>query len=352
MIQLVRSLAALPGEHQFVLFSQPHGRAIIGELPAERATWIITPDRSPSYRLIWEQLALPGLVRRAGVDLLHSLHYTRPYRLPCASVVTFHDMTFFLYPELHTRPKRFFFPKAIRFSARHANALIAVSESTRRDSIRILGIPPERIVAVPNGIGKEFQPIHDQLLLQHCLEKYHLPEEFILFVGLIEPRKNLPLLLKAYARLAEYKSIPPLVLAGRLGWMVEEVFKLIDSLQLHEKVHFPGYIEAQDLPLVYNLAKVFVYPSNYEGFGFPPLEAMACGTPVITTAVSAMLDYVGDAGLLVPPQDQLALTQALERVLGDPGLQQHLAQVGPECASEFTWERTAAGTLEVYENIA
>ncbi len=243
MIQLVRSLVDLPTEHQFVIFAQESGRDVIGDLPLERAIWVLVKDRKPTSRLIWEQLKLPNLVKGSGVNLLHSLHYTRPVSLPCASVVTFHDMTFFLFPELHTRPKRLFFPSAIRYSAAHADALIAVSESTRRDAIRILNIPSERIVAVPNGIGREFRPISDQELLQDCRRKYHLPEEFILYLGLIEPRKNVPLLLKAYARLREQKSIPPLVLAGRKGWMVEEVFRLLDDLELKDHVYLPGYIE-------------------------------------------------------------------------------------------------------------
>ncbi len=316
IIRLVRALTALGSEHQFTIFAQQNGRELIGDL-AGRVDWVIVPNMRPAVRLLWEQVRLPVLVKRSAVDLLHSLHYTRPAVLPCKSVVTFHDMTFFLFPELHTRTKRIFFPFAIRQSSQHADALVTISENTRRDAIRILGIPPERIFTTPLGISEEFHPIDDPALLEEERRRYELPAEFILYVGLIEPRKNIPLLLKAYARLVNQGDPPALVLVGRLGWMSEQVFQLVEQLKLKDRVHFKGYIPAENLPIVYNLAKLFVYPSTYEGFGFPPLEAMACGIPVITTAISAMLDNIGEAGLLIPPQDETALNQAIETLLSD-----------------------------------
>jgi glycosyltransferase involved in cell wall biosynthesis len=351
IIQLIRSLAALETEHQFVVFAQQSGRKLIGELPPQRVKWVVLRDISPAVRLLWEQVRLPTLVKRSRVDVLHSLHYTRPAILPCKSVVTFHDMTFFLFPKLHTRSKRLFFPFAIRQSARYADALITVSESTRRDSIRILGIPPNRIFSIPLGISEEFHPIENPALLEEWRQRFHLPEEFILYVGLIEPRKNVPLLIKAYARLASQGNPPTLVLVGRQGWMYEQVFQLIDQLKLKDKVQFTGYISSQNMPIVYNLAQLFVYPSTYEGFGFPPLEAMACGTPVITTAISAMLDNVGNAGLLIPPQDETALSQAIQTLLSNGSLRDHLSRVGRVRAAEFTWNRTAMETLKVYQLI-
>jgi len=371
IIQLVRAIAALPAElctiavkkadtkHptdkeypiEFVLFAQPGGREAVGEIQSDRVSWVMTPEMSPARRLVWEQTQLPFLVRRAGVDLLHSLHYTRPLILPCFSVVTFHDMTFFLFPDLHTRAKRLFFPYTIRLSAGRADALIAVSESTRRDALRILDIPPERITTVPLGISADFHPIDDRSLLEERRQRYHLPDEFILYVGLIEPRKNLPLLLRAYARLIQREEAPDLVLVGDIGWMAEPIFQLIKELNLAPNVHFTGYIPHQDLPIVYNLAKIFIYPSNYEGFGFPPLEAMACGTPVITTAVSAMLDNVGDAGMLTPPQDEQALTEAMHQLLKDSSLRENLSQKGRQRAVEFTWRRTAIETLHIYKHV-
>ncbi|MBN2549205.1 MAG: glycosyltransferase family 4 protein [Anaerolineales bacterium] len=348
IIQLVRAICRVGIEHELVIFAQRHGRELIAASDPG-ATWVDVPEMSPARRLIWEQTEFPRLAAREKIDLLHSLHYTHPLILPCASVVTFHDMTFFLYPELHTRSKRLFFPLAIRLSARLAEALIAVSDSTRRDAIRLLNIPPQKIHAVPSGINPEFQPITDAARLEAVRRKYRLPDAFVLFVGLIEPRKNIPLLLRAYARLVSEGTAPDLVLAGRLGWLAEDLGQLLQSLGIQERVHLPGYISPEDLPIVYNLARVFVYPSIYEGFGFPPLEAMACGTPVITSATSAMQDYVAEAGILTPPQDEAALTQALQSLLGDAALQHKLSIAGRLQAQKFSWQTTAEGTLRVYE---
>jgi glycosyltransferase involved in cell wall biosynthesis len=351
IVQLVRSMAAVQSDHQYIVFAQPHGRQLIGELPSQRIEWVITPPKSPARRLVWEQTELPAQVKHYGVELLHSLHYTRPLALRCSSVVTFHDMTFLLFPELHTRAKRLFFPASIRLSARLADAIITDSESTRQDSMRLLGIPAERIFTVPLGISQAFHPIRDSAVLEDCRRRYNLPGSFILFVGLIEPRKNLPLLLRAYARLSQSGDYPPLVLAGRTGWMSEGVFQMVNELKLQDKVLFTGYLPAEELPIVYNLAQVFVYPSDYEGFGFPPLEAMACGTPVITTAVSAMQENVGDAGFLIPPRDEEALANALQTLLEQPALREHFSQIGRARALEFTWERTALQTNQVYQRV-
>lgn len=351
IIQLVRGLASLKEDVELVVFAHHSRQALIDQPGLQGVEWALVPDKSPPRRLLWEQTVLPSLVRRARLDLLHSPHYTRPILLPCSSIVTFHDMTFFLYPELHTRAKRFFFPRAIRLSARLAEVLIADSESTRRDAMRILGIPPEKITTIPLGISAEFRPISDPVLFEACREKYKLPQEFILYVGLVEPRKNLPLLLSAFARLKCTEPTVPLVIVGRYGWMYEDIFRQIEELSLKNKVIFTGYVPAEDLPIVYNLARLFVYPSIYEGFGFPPLEAMACGTPVITTSVSSMQENVGDAAILVPPQDEDALVEAMQRLLTDAQLREGLSHKGRQQAAQFTWTRTAQETLRLYRQV-
>jgi glycosyltransferase involved in cell wall biosynthesis len=348
IIRLVRSLAALRMEHELVVFVQANRRPLIDTPALENVHWVETPAIGPAPRLVWEQVALPRLARHFAIDLLHSPHYTRPFHLPCASVVTFHDMTFFLYPHLHTRAKRLLFPWMMRMSARRAHAIIADSESTRRDAMKILHLPAGKITTVTLGIGQEFRRITDAALLEDCRRRYELPPTFFLYVGLVEPRKNLPLLLAAYARLVQQDDPPPLVVVGRMGWMVEDVFRQIESLHLQDRVQFTGYIPDQDLPLVYNLAQCLLYPSQYEGFGFPPLEAMACGAPVITTAVSAMQDQVGEAGLLVPPQDEQALTEAMRQLLHDRALRDELSIRGQRQAKKFSWEQTALQTLQIY----
>lgn len=351
IIHLIRALASLSNEYQFTIFAHHSGRDLIDSPPSSRMNWVLVPDKSPARRLVWEQVTFPRLVRQSRVGLLHSLHYTRPLFLACSSVVTFHDMTFFLYPHLHTRSKRIFFPSAIRLSARLADALIAVSENTKNDAIRLLGVPGDKITAIPHGVGEEFHPITDARLLDDIRLKFSLPQDFILNVGVVEPRKNLTLLLKSYQQLHSQGISLPLVIVGGLGWMYEDVFRQVESLGIKEQVYFTGYVPDHDLPIIYNLARVFVYPSIYEGFGLPPLEAMACGTPVITTAVSSMPEHVADAGILIPPQDENALTNALQKLINDSTLQEELSSKGPERASQFTWKRTAQETIKVYQSV-
>ena len=351
MIQLIRALANLESDLDLVVFAHSKGKTLIDVPEHEGFHWVLAPDHKPANRLVWEQTRFPGLIHHENIDVLHSLHYTRPLSLACASVVTFHDMTFFLFPKLHTRSKRLFFPAAIRYSARTANAIIAISESTRQDAIRLLNLDPTRIHAIPLGITADFHPYADSARLSATQQKYQLPDRFILYVGMLEPRKNIPLLLHAYRRVLDQGQAPPLVLAGRMGWGVDSIRTIISNLGLAEQIHFTGYIEPEDLPFVYNLADLFVYPSLYEGFGLPPLEALACGTPVITSAVSSMPANMGDAAILVPPADELALSAAIREALNNTKLRQELAIKGPLQAAKFTWETTARQTLEIYRQV-
>jgi glycosyltransferase involved in cell wall biosynthesis len=260
-------------------------------------------------------------------------------------------MTFFLFPHLHTRSKRLFFPFAIRSSVRQADALVAISESTRQDTIRLLGVSRQKIFTTQLGVNSEFCVINDQVLLAGVREKYNLPEAFILYVGLVEPRKNVPSLINAYKSLVDQGTNFNLVIVGRFGWMFQEVFKQTEELGLEDRVLFTGYIPQEDLPIVYNLASLFVYPTWYEGFGFPALEAMACGTPVVTTRVSSLPEIVGDAGVLVPSGDRQALAAAMAEVLSDSTQYEQLRTKGLQRAAYFTWERTARETVKVYQHV-
>ena len=351
IIQLVRALAEANFDVQLVIFAQKKGPALI-DLPEERwVEWRIVEDLSPGSRLVWEQTRLPSLVRSTKIDLLHSLHYTRPLRLPCASVVTFHDMTFFLFPQLHTWARRLFFPTAMRISARQADAIITVSESTRQDAIRLLAIDPGKIFTAQLGVDPSFRTINDLGEKSRVIAKYNLPERFILYLGTIEPRKNLPILIRAYRQLVNSGTSHKLVLVGKYGWMYEDVLDLVDELGLEDKVFFAGYVPQDDLPLVYNLASLFVYPTIYEGFGLPALEAMACGVPVITSQIASLPEIVGDAGILIPVNNVEALSEAMSRVLGDSTLREKLIKDGQLRSTKFSWDRTAQLTWQVYMQV-
>jgi glycosyltransferase involved in cell wall biosynthesis len=348
IIQLVRTFSRQTSQAEFTVFTQRHALPLLAVNERPGFKLVALPDASPAPRLLWEQAVFPVLATQHKLDLLHSLHYTMPMAYPGRTVVTFHDMTFFLFPHLHTLPKRYFFRLFIQLSRRRAAAIIADSESTRQDAIHLAKVPPSKIHTVLLGVTPDFHPESDPAVLQAVRQKYNLPERFLLFVGLLEPRKNLPALLQALASLPPQQPQVKLVIVGRQGWMYQQTLRLVQSLGLAERVHFTGYVDQTDLPRVYNLAEMAVYPSTYEGFGLPVLEAMACGTPVITTDVSSMPEITADAGVLVPIGDIPALAQAIERLLSDPVERKHRAALGLERAAYFTWERTAAQTIDVY----
>ena len=352
ILQLVPALVSLDSGHEFVLFAHKSRQAMF-DLPSEKGVqWVLLPDKNPPRRLFWEQTQLPLLAKRTRLDLLHSPHYTRPLYLPCASVVTFHDMTFFLLPQLHTPAKRVFFPIAMRLSAHLADALITVSENTRQDTLRTFNIPPKVVFTTKLGVSSKFRPVTDKKLLTEVRQNYNLPDKFFLYLGVIEPRKNIPLLIDAYSRLIKDGIDSDLVLVGSYGWMYDDVLRKVKIHKLEKRVHFLGYIPAETLPILYNLAHTFVYPSIYEGFGIPPVEAMACGTPVIAANSSSMIETIGDAGLLVPPDDEWALAEAMVKMVNNSELRGQLRNRGLQRAKYFSWEQTANETLKVYEKVA
>jgi glycosyltransferase involved in cell wall biosynthesis len=232
----------------------------------------------------------------------------------------------------------------------HADVILTYSEHTRQDVAQTFGFPAERIHAVPLAHGERFRPLPDRQALAAGLARFGLDgQRYVLTVGTLEPRKNHALLLRAFARMVRADPALPhqLVLAGARGWHDQSIFDLVGELGLRERVVFPGH--SDPLEVLYNGADVFVYPSFFEGFGLPPLEAMACGTPVITSNSSSLPEIVGDAGLQIDPHDEAGLCEALGGLLHDPARRGRLAEAGLEWASQFSWEKTAAETLCAYE---
>ncbi|MBI5033444.1 MAG: glycosyltransferase family 4 protein [Chloroflexi bacterium] len=347
IVNLIAALSRLDTPNEYVVFVKPFHASLFKTLQRARTIQVALPMRT--LRIAWEQTALPILARQYKLDVLHSPHYSLPLAAPCATVVTFHDMTFFLYPQAHLLYKRIFFRTMIPLAARRATSIIAISESTRQDILRLLKTPSEKVNQVSYGISSQFHLTENCNRLDEARHKYNLPAEFALYVGNLEPRKNLPILLQAFARLVHQGLPHSLVLVGSRGWKDDAVFTTLSELGISDRVHFLGYVTQDELPLIYQASRVFVYPSLYEGFGLPVLEAMACGTPVITSNVSSMPEVAGDAGLLINPNSIDELTVALQRALTDSELRVTLAQKGLKRAQSFSWERTARETLAVYE---
>ena len=303
------------------------------------------PTHRPAVRILWEQVLQPWAANRAGVDLLHGPAFVGPLASACPFVITVHDLSFLFYPQGFRPLNRIYLQFLTRLSARRARRVIAVSHSTKRDLVQHYGLLPDKVDVIHNGVDASFRSLPvDQVAAFRA--RAGLPDRFVLFVGTLEPRKNVARLIEAYARLP--KERPPLMLVGGKGWLYDDIFARVEALNLSDEVHFVGYVPAEDLPCWYNAAELFVYPSLYEGFGLPPLEAMACGTAVITSTASSLPEVVGEAGLLVDPVEPAALAMAMEQVLSDRELRETVRAAGQVRAQSFSWEKTARCTVDSY----
>lgn len=309
-----------------------------------RARW---PTHRPAARILWEQLAQGRALRAVGADLVHGPAFVGPLMTPCPVVITVHDLSFLRYPHLFRPANRLYLSWFTRLSLRRARRVIAVSQHTAEEMVRRLGIGRENIRVVYHGVDTVFHPLPPSEVADFRARR-GLPDRFVLFVGTLEPRKNLVRLIEAFAR-SGTDAGTALVLAGARGWYDKEIFTTVERTGLQERVLFPGYIPNEELPLWYNAARVFAYPSLYEGFGMPVLEAQACGTPVLTSSTSALPEAAGDGALLVDPTDGEAIADGLHRLLTEEALRETLRQRGLAHAARFSWPRTAADTVAVYQ---
>ena len=388
-LNLIRRLLALEGNHRYRLyFNRP---------PASGLFPLVTDCElqvMPFPRL-WTHLRLSWEMARRPPDLLFVPAHVLPVVHPRRSVVTIHDLGYLYYPEAHRLVDRLYLNLSTRYNARAATHLIADSSATKRDLIERYGIEPDKITVVypgydvlsplslgtvldrtvqcqrTRGLSKgdetTFQPVRDEEAIEAVKARYGIAGDYVLFVGTLQPRKNLIRLIEAFSpstrlrraqssRSGRRLSNPQspisnlqLVIAGKKGWLYEEIFQQVEELELEGKVVFTGYVVAGDLPALLSGARLFVFPSLYEGFGLPVLEAMACGTPVICSNASSLPEVAGDAALLVDPLDVEGLAAAMERVLGDDALRAELIERGFERARKFSWERCARETLDVLE---
>jgi glycosyltransferase involved in cell wall biosynthesis len=330
---LLRELRQVAPQHKYVELS-----------------WGRAEELRTDQRLRWQQFELPRRAQAEGVDVLHVTGFDAPLWKPCPVVLTVHDLIGLLFPTNLPPVSRFYWSRWLPQTVRWADRIVAVSEHTRRDLNRLLAIPVESIEIIHEGVDKAFRPLQNQATLESVRQKYDLPAAMILYLGTLEPRKGLDTLIAAYGALAA-DVLHDVVIAGKRGWYTEPLFQQVEALGLGQRVHFTDYIPDEDLPALYNLAHLFVYPSRYEGFGLPVLEAMACGVPVVCTNAASVPEIVGDAALLVPPDDVEALAAAMRRVLDDRVLEAELVARGLERARSFTWEETARRTVQIYEEM-
>jgi len=345
-LRLLKALARVGHQERFLLLHDRRQRSPLLQAPNLQHVPILTPSH---HRL--EAITLPLELLRVWPDLLHSPDFVLPVRRNYAGVVTVHDLAFLRFPEWVTADAARYYAR-VREAVRSAERVIAVSECTRRDLLELLQAPEEKVRVIYEAAGAAFQP-QELAPTPRAFKGRHLaPQRFALFVGTIEPRKNLPNLLRAFRLMMDrYPDLDPhprLVIAGRQGWLSESVLSLVNELRLSQETAFIGTVSAEELLWLYNAARFLVFPSFYEGFGLPPLEAMSCGTPVIATNAGSVPEVVDQAGLLVDPHNVDGWAEAMAQLWSDAALREDLRSRGLERATHFSWERAAKETLEVY----
>ena len=305
---------------------------------------------NPALRIVWEQTALPNALAMTKADLVHGLVNVLPLLTHITGVVTVHDLSFLRMPELFPATKRVYLSIMCRASVRRAAQVIAVSHQTAADVTRYLGKEPDRLTVVHNGVDGRFVPGTPEAAAAFRAAK-ELPDRYWFYLGTLEPRKNLDLLLDAFAT---WQSVANdhdvrLVVAGGKGWYYDTIFAKVAECGLEGSVIFPGFVPDEELPDWYRAAELFIYPSLFEGFGMPVLEAMACGTPVMCSAAPGVAEVAGDAAVQVPADDIAAWVAALDDLARQPEQRAALAAAGPKRAGRFTWQTAAEATLAVYD---
>jgi len=350
-LELVRALAALDARPDVVLLAAGGLGPLANGIPFGQVPL-------PGCRLLpalvaWGSLTLPRVIRRLGLDLVHDLSGISPFLLGAgdsAVTVTLHDVFAWSIPGHSTLADTLIYRHWLPRVLPRVNAVITDSNASRSDIEQYLPVDRSRLFVVPLGVHPRYypRPKAESIALA---SRYGLPEGYFLFVGSVEERKNLRRLLQACARLWAAGEKRPLAVVGARRWKYSKILQTVQDLALESHVLFTGHVPDADLPALYGGADLFVFPSLYEGFGLPPLEAMACGTPVVTSNTSSLPEVVGDAAITVDPYDVEALAESMHRVLSDPDLADDLRQRGLERAAGFTWEQTARKTVEVYREV-
>lgn len=296
----------------------------------------------------WFLFGLPRYLRQQRLALFHGTNYEVPLKRVCATVLTIHDLSLLLYPETHERRRVRRARRRLPLMTRAATLIVTPTEAVRREVCEHLNVAGERVVAVPEAPRRVFRRRGDRET-RETRERLGITGDFLLFVGTLEPRKNLAALIEAYVSvLGEITSPLQLVIAGQKGWLTDDIFASVERAGLSDRVVFTGYLSDEELCALYSSCRAFVYPSVYEGFGLPPLEAMACGAACIVGCIPSLAEVVGDGALLVDPKDTAMLSRTIIRLLQDEGLRRSLSANAVERASEFSWERTAMLMREVY----
>jgi len=352
---LLEGLAAIDAENEYLLYSYvdfPASSRLIFPQKPNFALQMLSPGEEHWARM-WFRADLPPKEALYGVDVLHSPFFNAPREHYGSLVVTIYDISFLLQPQFHTEANRLHCLQGTLNAALYADRVITISMQTKKDLMAYFSIPEERIRVIHPAHRKIYHPERDTEVIRDTLERLGIYYNFILCVGSLEPRKNLKTLLEAYATCVQQHAAEELlVIAGGKGWLSDDLAEFVADLSMAGRVKLLGYTQEADLRVLYSAAKLFVYPSLYEGFGLPPLEAMACGAPVITSNTSALPEVVGDAAILIDPHSSEDLSDAMHAVLTDGQMRSKMRRQSLERANLFSWERAAEDTLTVYREVS
>jgi glycosyltransferase involved in cell wall biosynthesis len=351
---LITTLATLNSPYHYRLMATPdapaEGYRYFSDFPAfSRRTY---PLRERWMTIAWHRLYLPVPVEwfTGPVALFHSPNFILPPTHSAKSLLTVHDLSFIRHPQGAVDKLRRWLEQVVPRSLARADHVLADSENTRHDLQEIFSVPPEKITVVGAGVEERFQPVTANPLLAEVRQRYNLPDRFVLGLGTLEPRKNFSGLIRAFSR-SDISRTHHLVIAGGKGWLYDDIFSAAGESPVSERIHFAGFVADEHLPALYSLADIFAYPSHYEGFGIPVIEAMACGTPVVCADNSSLPEVAGQAALLVPATDPDALAHTLSRLATDPALRQSCVEQGFGQAQKFNWPAAAHRLLAVYRHM-
>ncbi|MFI5177807.1 MAG: glycosyltransferase family 4 protein [Vicinamibacterales bacterium] len=346
---LVRALARQPTDDQYLLLCRRSDRGFVESLGPRFAALI---EEAGNYS-VREQITVPIGLWRAGVDLFHAPHYVVSPLTMCPFVVTIHDCIHLRFPQYLPNRAAYVYARTVMTSAaRRARKVLTVSRASKEDILYFLKIPADKVEVIYNGLDERLAQAPSDAEIGRVRQRFQLTSPFVLYAGNIKPHKNVDRLIEAFSILRRrgMSEVKLLIIGDEIS-KYPNLRRLVHRHQLHQYVRFLGFVADATLAVLYRLASVFVFPSLYEGFGLPPLEAMAAGAPVITSNVSSLPEVVGDAALLIDPMDPTAIADAMARVLGDPALRAELVRRGRERVTAFSWDRSAARTHEVYAEL-
>jgi glycosyltransferase involved in cell wall biosynthesis len=346
---LLRQLARLDTESEYVLLGRPEDQGWLGALGQNFRPVV---ERASPYSVL-EQVSVPARLLRERVSLFHSPHYVLPPLVHCKAIATVHDCIHLAFPQY--LPNRFAHLYARAFmwwAARRSARILTVSEFSKRDILRFLRMPADKVIVIPNAIDERFRTPPPEREVYRIRERFQLHEPFILYAGNVKPHKNLERLIEAFHELhvSGFSTLKLLIIGNDIS-RYATLRRAVHAHNLHKYVRFFGFVPDETLAILYRLADVFVFPSIYEGFGLPPLEAMASGTPVVTSNATSLPEVVGSAAVLVDPTDRHAIAEGIARVLVDRGLHADLRRRGLERSRQFSWEDSARKVLQIYRQV-